>query len=314
MAETRLNENRIASTTVVTAGDSAYAWGAIMLVASMRMSGMRHPVVVGAMEWPDEMKRRIVSLGDVSVVNLPATRQCVACQKPIMMANDAVKTDWVCWADADGMFVGDCSEWLSGEDADEIVIRKYSPVPPDFTPENLEIWRRDVERVCGRALAKSRYDTRVNTAFIIVNRKWRPFLARWKRQLDSVLPSDVGIIMQHGTAYFQTDESVLASLLCFDPEAPMVTENYKANGSADPSRYFAHFAYNPKPWQMWNKYATRWRDLAYSAADWLVAGGFAKKSDIPHSLRRSWWPLYRCLTPAAPQIWRAMKLKRKYFG
>ena len=40
-----------ANTTVVTAGDSAYAWGALMLVASMRRNAMAHPVVVGAMEW-----------------------------------------------------------------------------------------------------------------------------------------------------------------------------------------------------------------------------------------------------------------------
>jgi hypothetical protein len=152
----------------------------------------------------------------------------------------------------------------------------------------------------------------VNTAFIVIHRKWIPFLARWKSQLDNVLPGDVGIIMKHGTAYFQTDESVLASLLCFDPDAPKVTESYKANGSVDKTRYFAHFAYNPKPWQMWNKYATRWRDVAYSAADWLVSGGFAKPSDIPRSLRRGWWPLYRCLAPVAPHVWRAMKLKRKF--
>lgn len=300
------------NTTVVTAGDGAYAWGAYLLTASMRMNGMRHPVVVGAMGWPDAMKRRLTALGDVTVVDIPSSRQCVACQKPMMMACDAVKTDWVCWADADGMFVGDCGEWLVGDDADEIVIRKYDPVPPDFTPSNLEIWRRDVERFCGKALPESRYATRVNTAFIVIHRKWIPFLARWKSQLDNVLPGDVGIIMKHGTAYFQTDESVLASLLCFDPDAPKVTESYKANGSVDKTRYFAHFAYNPKPWQMWNKYAMRWRDLAYSAADWLVSGGFAKPSDIPRPLRRGWWPLYRCLAPIAPLVWRAMKLKRKF--
>ena len=43
-------------TTVVTAGDKAYAWGVLLLVASMRKNGMGHPVVVGAMEWTDKMK------------------------------------------------------------------------------------------------------------------------------------------------------------------------------------------------------------------------------------------------------------------
>ena len=78
------------NTTVVTAGDGAYAWGAYLLTASMRMNGMRHPVVVGAMGWPDAMKRRLTALGDVTVVDIPSSRQCVACQKPMMMACDAV--------------------------------------------------------------------------------------------------------------------------------------------------------------------------------------------------------------------------------
>ena len=56
----------IVNTTVVTAGDRAYAWGALMLVASMRRNGMEHPVVVGAMDWSEEQKRRICSLGNVS--------------------------------------------------------------------------------------------------------------------------------------------------------------------------------------------------------------------------------------------------------
>ena len=48
------------NTTVVTAGDSAYAWGALMLVASMRRNGMPHPVVVWAMDWREEQKRRVL--------------------------------------------------------------------------------------------------------------------------------------------------------------------------------------------------------------------------------------------------------------
>ena len=138
-------------TTVVTAGDRAYAWGAYLLVASMRMNGMQHPVAVGAMGWTEKMKQRIAALGNVTVIDIPPSRQCVACQKPTMMMCDAVKTDWVCWADADGMFVGNCSEWLVGDDIEEIVVRKCTPPPPQLTPECLEIWRWDVEKHYGRA-------------------------------------------------------------------------------------------------------------------------------------------------------------------
>ena len=154
-------------TIIVTAGDRAFAWGALLLVASMRHNGMMHPVVVGTTGWTPEMKRQVSALGGVTIRELEPSRMCVTCQKPMLMCCDDVKTDWVCWADADGMFIGDCSEWLTGDSPDEIVIRKYDSVPPDFTKENLEIWRKDIERHFGSALSESRYNTRFNAPFII---------------------------------------------------------------------------------------------------------------------------------------------------
>ena len=157
-------------TTSVTAGDRAFAWGALLLVASMRRNGMMHPVVVGTTGWTPEMKRRVLALGGVTTRELEPSRMCVTCQKPMLMCCDDIKTDWVCWADADGMFIGDCSEWLTGDSPDEIIIRKYDQAPSDFTKENLEIWRKDIERHFGRALPESRYNTRFNAPFIIAHR------------------------------------------------------------------------------------------------------------------------------------------------
>ena len=304
------NEREI-NTTVVTAGDRAYAFGALMLVASMRRNGMRHPVVVWAMDWTEAQKRRMLALGDVVVQDIPTTRQCLACQKPRIMKCDAVKTDWVCWVDADGLFVGDCSEWLSGDDEDEMRIKRCNPPPPDFTPETLATWRRDVERFRGKALDESRYATRVQSGVILLHRKWCPFLERWDAQINDVLPPDVAIVMKKCPAYYQTDESVLGSLLCFDVDAPKVSEQYKFDGKVDRSRYYLHFGYNPKPWQMWNSWAMRFREEAYATVEWLAEKGVLKHGDIPMPLRRRWWPLYRCLAPLAPWVWRAMKLKRK---
>ena len=308
-----METNNNIRTTVVTAGDKAFSWGALLLVASMRRNNMMHPVIVGTTGWPKEMEERLLSLGGVTLHELPKSRQCVACQKPMLMNLDEIETEWVCWADADAVFVGDCSEWLVGDNPDEITIRRYFPPPDDFTPENLEIWRQDVERFCGSVRTESRYATRVNTAFIVLHRKWRPFLARWQNQISKVLPADVAIIMKHGSPYFQTDESVLASLLCFDPEAPAVTEKYKANGSVDRSRYFAHFAYNPKPWQMWNSYSLKWHDELAVVVNWLIEKGIVKASELPIPLRESWYPFCRTIAPLAPWVWRAIKLKRKFF-
>ena len=309
----KLSAGKRRSTTVVTAGDHAYAWGALMLVASMRRNGMQHPVVVWAMEWDEDQKRRIRALGDVVVQDIAKTRQCLACQKPRIMGCDAVKTDWVCWVDADGLFVGDCSEWLSGDDEDEMRIKRCNPPPPDFTPETLSTWQRDVRRFWGQALDESRYATRVQSGVILLHRKWRQFLGRWDAQINNVLPPDVEILMKKGSAYYQTDESVLGSLLCFGLDAPKVSEQYKFDGKVDRSRYYLHFGYNPKPWQMWNTWAMRFREEAYRTVEWLVEKGVVKKSEVPLPLRRGWWPLYRCLAPAAPWVWRAMKLKRRLF-
>ena len=300
-------------TTVVTAGDENFAWGTYLLVASMRMNGMRHPVIVGAMDWPEHMKRLVTSLGGVTIRELARDRRCVTCQKPMLMNLDEIETDWVCWADSDAIFIGDCGEWLSGDSPDEISIRMYDPPPADFTLENLEVWRRDVERFCGKARPASMYDTRANAPFITIHRKWRPFLARWQNQIEKVLPPDVEILMKKKSPYFQTDESVLGSLLCFDPDAPKVTSSYKADGRVDPSRYFAHFAYNPKPWQMWNSHTLRWLDDATRLAKWLVDGGFVKHGELPRPLRSGWIPAYRLAAPAAPWVWRAMKLRRRLF-
>ena len=308
-----MNTDTSKDCTVVTAGDRRFSWGVLLLVASMRRNGMKHPVVIGALDWPPEMKQRVSALGSVTIRELPPTRMCLTCQKPMLMSCNDVKTDWVCWADGDGMFIGDCSEWLVGDSPDEIVIRRYAPPPPDFTAENLNIWRRDILSFQGDALEQSRYDTRFNAPFIVVNRKHFPFLRRWQDQIGKVLPPDVEIIMKKGSAYFQTDESVLGSLLCFDPAAPRATDDYKANGSADKNRYFAHFAYNPKPWQMWNSHSLRWYDDVVTVAEWLVAEKVAKTSDLPLPLRRGWGPFCRACAWTAPWAWRAIKLKRRIF-
>lgn len=308
-----MNSSGDKNTTVVTAGDQAYSWGVLLLAASMRMNSMPHPIVVGAMDWTKKMKDLVTSLGGVTIVDIPKSRQCAACQKPTMMACDAVKTDWSCWVDSDGIFVGDCSEWLEGSDADEVRIKRADPVPQDFTPENLRTWQNDVRRFRGEALPESRYATRVQSGVILMHMKWRPFLFRWAEQINNVLPSDVGILMKRGSAYYQTDESVLSSLLCFDPDAPRVSEVYKFDGRSDRTRFYAHFGYNPKPWQMWNTYALRWREETYKTVEWLVADGFVKYGEVPLPLRRRWWPFYRCIAPLAPWVWRAIKIKRKLF-
>lgn len=299
-----MDDNR--NTTIVTAADANFAWGVLLLAASMRMNGMKEPFVAGAVRWPDIWKRRLAALDGVTVLDLAGDRRVVACQKPEMMLSHAVKTPWVTWADCDAIFKGNCSDLLLPRRENEILIRPYDPPPADFTPANLAVWRRDVgER------DEPRLATRVNNPFISIHRSQAPFLERWRDQMLKVLPMDVGIIMKHGTPYFQTDESVLGSLLCFANEAPAVADPYTMDGrTVNGARYFAHLSYNPKPWQMWNAHCLRWYDDVLAVRDWLLARGIVSRGDLPFALQDH--PrLHRSLAPLAPHVWRLKKLRRR---
>lgn len=294
-------------TTVVTAADSNYAWGVLLLAASMRRVGMEVPLVVGAVDWPERARARLKALGGVTVVGLGADRRTVACQKPVMMAHPAVETPWVSWADGDGVFVGDCSDLMTPANPGEILIRKYDPPPPDVNPETFEVWRRDVgER------SEPRLSTRVNTAFLTLSRERTDFLDRWRRQMEKVLPANVGIVMRPRSPYFQTDESVLGSLLAFADDAPAVAEPYTMDGrTTGGERYFAHFAYNPKPWQMWNPHCFRWYGEVLGLADWLVESGVVARRELPFALERSHAFAHRAMAPLAANVWRVRKRVRR---
>lgn len=293
-------------TTVVTAADSNYAWGVLLLAASMRMNGMTEPMVVGVVDWPERCREWLKAVGDVRMVELPKDRRTVACQKPVMLTHDAVETPWVSWADCDGIFVGNCSDLMLPQSEAEVMIRKYNPPPPDMTPGTFATWRLDVgERQVPRL------STRVNTAFLSISRSECAFLQRWRDQMLKVLPMNVGIVMKKLSPYFQTDESVLGSLLSYAEKSPKVSEHYTMDGSADALRYFAHFAYNPKPWQMWNGHCFRWYAEVMRIVDWLLEKGVVRPDEVPFALRRRNAWLHRLLAPLAPNVWRVRKRVRR---
>ena len=64
---------------------------------------------------------------------------------------------------------------------------------------------------------------------------------------------------------------------------------------------------------MWNPRSIRWHDDIMKVVDWLLKEKIVAPSDLPLSLRRSWWPFFRASTWAAPWAWRAIKLKRHLF-
>lgn len=118
------------------------------------------------------------------------------------------------------------------------------------------------------------------------------------------------MVHRNSIAYFQTDDSVLNSLLCFAEDAPPVTEKYLADRK-DGSGHYIHFAYNPKPWQMWTKYALRFYEQTLATVEYGTEAGWLPQAKLPYTLQRRYQWLCRLLAPFAANVARAKKLRRK---
>ena len=278
--------------TVVSACDQAYAWGVWLLIASMRKSGMSQPILIGAYNWQEQWRRDIEKFPNVKVVELPIEdRRSVTCSKPKIMCE--AQTDYITWVDCDGFFTADCTEQLTGAE-DEIYLRprtsgevrdlyrreRRPADQPNAIPGGiLDVWQLDVgER------AKPRYEHGISAALISVHRKNLPFIKRWSEQMQKVLPADVSVVDAKSIAYFQTDESVLNSLLLFADDAPPITRSYLAD-KTDGAHYI-HFAFNPKPWIMWNRYSLRHYDATLDVVEWAIAAGYAPNAALPFPFQR----------------------------
>ncbi|OQC16123.1 MAG: hypothetical protein BWX73_00965 [Lentisphaerae bacterium ADurb.Bin082] len=304
--------------TVVTACDRNYAWGVWLLAVSMRQHGMTEPLLVGTYDWPQEWLDDIQRIPGVNTIPLPTEdKRCVTCSKPIIML--AAETEFMTWVDCDGIFVGNCSARIIGEEGSlylrprvpsevrELYHRERKPGDPPETipPGILSIWQRDV----GERQDSAR-QTSCSAALISAHRSQRPFLEKWRQQILKVLPTDVGVVNHDSLAYFQTDESVLNSLLCFAADAPPVTEKYRAD-KLDTGEYYIHFAYNPKPWQMWTKYALRFYAQTLDTVEYGVEANWLPQAKLPYTLQRRYQGLCRLLAPFAANVARAKKLRRK---
>ncbi len=275
--------------TVVTASDMNYFWGVLMLVASMRCHGMQEPVIVCGIEYSDEAKDILQQFPDVRIVDVPRGKLSLTCQKPNAML--LAETKFVTWADCDAFFHGNCSALLTPQNENFIHVRRRSlaenrrvypqsssgAIPDDI----LDLWRTDVgERT------EARFDTCCSACFLSLATNQRVFLERWRDQMKQVLPEgDIGVVDRRSKAYFQTDESVLNSLLCFLKEAPEVTANFQLNKNQE--ALFIHFVAHPKPWHGWSSYAFPHFDRYVAVAEYLLNNHFKLPGgSMPYSLLR----------------------------
>lgn len=298
--------------TVVTASDMNYFWGVLMLIGSMRLHGMQEPVIVLGIEYTDEAKKVLKQLGDVTVVDADRGQYSLTCQKPNVML--MAKTKYVSWVDCDGYFNGNCSAALAPKDEATIHIRRRSReenkmVYPDSSTgripqEILDAWQADVGE-----LTEPVIDTCCSCCYVSVATSQREFIARWRDQMNKVLPTgDIGVVDRRSKAYFQTDESVMNSLLAFMKGAPAVEPEFKLD--KNPDALFIHFVAHPKPWHAWGPQSIRHYKTYIAVADYLRKN-YQLPSSIPFPLKSENKTLCKLLVYPVKLRYKLSRLRKK---
>lgn len=125
-----------------------------------------------------------------------------------------------------------------------------------------------------------------------------------------VLPMDVSLVHDGVPAYFQTDESVLNSMLLFDGDAPSIIEKYTMDNLDLP--HFVHFSFNPKPWIMWNKRSFPLYDEVLDIIEWALDNGYTTAAPLPPSFKRSNKQWAKLLLPISAPYAKFRKYKNKW--
>jgi hypothetical protein len=280
-------------TTIVTACDRNYVWGAYLLAASAArfVPGVPFHLCHTGFEEDDlALFRQFPSVRLVPLSDANRRNVCNRKAEALLSAD----TDYVAWLDADCMIIGDIAALLIPEN-EEFQIRLREPwenawiwrhhytagEPRGPLPRSvLEQWRADVAQRDTPAL-----DTTCVTNAIVLHRRHLGFVREWQAQIAKVLPAtDTGVVDANGKpAYFMTDESVFSSLLVFSRSAPPVSP---LRLNRDPAAHVAHFGANPKPWKQWRLGVWYCNTHALDLLDWAREKGH-RTPPIPWSLRRS---------------------------
>ena len=283
--------------------DHKYFWGTFILTASMRMNGMDEPVLIYQTGFTNEMREALKKLGDVEFYDAPNSKLNMTCRKPDAML--AAKNEYIAWIDCDAYFVGNCSSLLHSPEPDTITIRQrtiaeniaifnnmrlYGPEDSNGSiPQKvLDVWRRDVNESQTPHLNKC-----VSACAFTIHSSQRHFLELWREQMLKVLPGkDTGVTANVMSAYYQLDESVLNSLLCFMENPPQMSPFML---DQDGKTMYWHMVNTPKPWQWWSRYSLMYyRDIMKIIA-WAEENGLLPDK-LPFALNRKYEWFHKHLT------------------
>ncbi len=286
----------MSSNTVVFACDHNYIWGAWLLLASMRVHNMYDKALVLGGGLTEEDVRLLEQFGNVDIHHMEGGNfRSMTCQKPEAML--LADSEYITWADCDAVFTGNVSKYLYAEPGTvRIRVRdraenaavyssryaqgdEYGSIPAKV----LDIWRQDVGENTDPAI-----ETVASAAAMTFNRQEKFIIEKWREQMLKVIPNEnKGVVDQSNFAYFQTDESVLNSVLCFAKGAPKPVEFLL---DKDPNAFFAHFTFKPKPWQHWEKYSLKYYEQTLYVVEQAVKEGFKTPPNFPYTFKRKYKP------------------------
>ncbi len=278
--------------TVVTACDSKFVWGAILLGLSLRYHKMNCYFHVLGYDLSQDEINFLESIPETKVYSThkPNTRS-VCTQKPIALA--LAETEIIVWMDSDCLATGNLDKFFHCcEDSIQIRWRgeaENATVYRNFYHKNdrwgaipkavLDTWKQDVGD-----LDTPQIQTVCQTNCFVIRRQHLDFIEQWHRQMDKVIPIDtVGVYAKHSPAYSMTDESVLNSLFAFSSHAPKTCQ-YQMD--TDPEAYCLHFGLSPKPWEHWSRQSLKHYKLIMNLLIWAKAQGM-KVPVYPKSFRAS---------------------------
>lgn len=280
--------------TVVSACDHNYIWGAWLLVASMRVHKMEDKALILGGGLTDHDVMLLEQFDNTEVRHMEqGNSRSMTCQKPEAML--LADTEYITWADCDAVFTGNTSEYMKAE-PDEIRIRirckaenamvygsRYdkNDVHGSIPKKILDIWQENVGENSEPAI-----ETVSSAAAMTFHRDKKFIIEKWREQMMKVIPNkDEGVVDQSNFAYFQTDESVLNSVLCFAKGAPKPVEFLL---DKDSDAFFAHYTFKPKPWQQWDRYSLRYYDPTLYVVEQAIKEGYKIPPHIPYTFKRKY--------------------------
>lgn len=304
--------------TIVIACGGNYYWGAFLFISSVRKCGMDEPILVFEDGFTDADRTALSKFGDIQFVAAGTSKKNMTCRKPEAMLH--ASTDYITWCDCDAIFEGNCSDMLAPAAPDQVHARLrsltdnasaftriglYAPdEKPGPTPKvMLENWKKDVGERETPLLS-----TCVSACYASFHKSQRFFLERWRDQMAKVLPDkDKGVIDGGSQAYFQLDESVLNSLLCYMNDAPEVG---KFQLDVIPGRKYVHFVSWPKPWQSWNSSSIRHHAKVMDIIQWSLDNGYIDRK-LPWTLNPGFSWLHKLSTPWS-YWWRIKRFVKRF--